>query len=345
MNLKTDYKDIFNKIEVGEITNLYLIYGKEKYLLDNFLKKIKDKYIEKNFEELNYIILKGERANFQKLKEAEETMPFMSDKKIIIVEDLNVLTGNKDGDLELEFLEFIKNIGKDSIVILNITEDSIDKRKKIFKEIAKCGVVLEFSKLEEKGLSNWIRKKLIGKKIREKEINQIIYNIGYMEKNSEISMYTLENELKKLLSYVGEREEITEDDIENSVSKSIYSTIFALVENIGIKNSKTIRKYNQLLESGTANQMILYMIIRQMRLMLGVVLYLEKGYTEKQIKEKMGIKFDFLLTKLIRQGKVLTKVKIVTGLEKLLEIDKKIKQTSLDEKILIEKFLVEMENM
>lgn len=344
MNLKTDYKDIFNKIEKGDIKNLYLIYGKEKYLLDIFLKKIKKKYIDKNFEELNCVVLKGERANLQKLKEAEETMPFMSEKKIIIVEDLNLLTG-KSSEQESEFIEFIEKIGKDSIVILNLKEDGIDRRKKVFKEIAKHGLILEFSKLDERELSSWIRKKLKDKSINEKEVNKIIYNIGYMEKDSEISMYTLENELEKLLSYVGERKEITDEDIENSITKSMYSTIFELVENIGVKDSGIITKYNQLLEAGTANQIIIYMLIRQLRLMLGVILYLEKGYREKQIKEKMGIKFDFIFTKLIRQGKALTKEKIFIGLEKLLEIDVKIKQTSLDETILVEKFLVEMENM
>ena len=48
-------------------------------------------------------------------------------------------------------------------------------------------------------------------------------------------MYTLKNELEKLISYVGEREEITIRDLEELTSSQTTNQIFVMLEAIAKK--------------------------------------------------------------------------------------------------------------
>ena len=52
-------KDLDKQISSGKIGNLYFFYGEEQFLLENKLKAIKSKIVEKDFEEFNYEKLDG----------------------------------------------------------------------------------------------------------------------------------------------------------------------------------------------------------------------------------------------------------------------------------------------
>ena len=62
-------------------------------------------------------------------------------------------------------------------------------------------------------------------------------------------MYTLKNELEKLISYVGEREEITIRDLEELTSSQTTNQIFVMLEAIARKQrEKVLTLYYDLIE-------------------------------------------------------------------------------------------------
>ena len=92
------YQDFTVNINKGRLKTLYLFYGEEDYLIDHTLKLLKDKYIDNSFETLNYQILEGKDIQFEDIHNACETLPFMSDKKIVVVKDLGIFSRKKRGE-------------------------------------------------------------------------------------------------------------------------------------------------------------------------------------------------------------------------------------------------------
>lgn len=83
------------------------------------------------------------------------------------------------------------------------------------------------------------------------------------------------------------------------------------------------------------------MITRQIRLMLGYKLYKNKGYGEGEIQDKLQIK-RYEYSKISSQSREFSISQLESILDKILILDKQLKTTSTDEKILMEMLIIEI---
>ncbi len=100
---------------------------------------------------------------------------------------------------------------------LVICEREFDKKKlKNIDFINKYGGVVEFSYLTPKQIEVWLEKSFesLGKRVLTKDA-------AYMARLCGSSLGANYAELQKLVTYVGERERITREDIEKCFSKSV----------------------------------------------------------------------------------------------------------------------------
>ena len=124
-----------------KLSSIYLLYGKETYLLENSLKKIKKLFGELK-EGLNYI--KIDNTNIGTLIQELQTPPFGFEKKMIVVKDTDLLKkqGKKKNQLVLDQIEKIVSFLDDNIDdikaqnILIFIEEDIEKNA-LYKEIEK----------------------------------------------------------------------------------------------------------------------------------------------------------------------------------------------------------------
>ena len=161
-------------------------------------------------------------------------------------------------------------------------------------------------------------------------------NTGYLEYESLISLYEVNNEIDKLVSYCMDSKKIQRDDIDNIMIISIENNIFKLVDYICEKrNDKAFEVLEEMLLNNTPEQYIIHMIVRQYRMLYQYILLCNKGYNLEKIMEKMKIK-KFVATKLSKLSKNLTLEKIEMYMYKFLDIDKKIKIGLIDKRVGLE---------
>ena len=147
-----------------------------------------------------------------------------------------------------------------------ISQPEVDKRSKAYKWIKKNGYVGEFLKKNqtEKILLKWIAGMLSKEKkqIRESDARFFLERVGD-------DMYQIKNETDKLISYMGDRTEITREDIEAISSGEVQNKIFELVSAIAGGNQKqALSYYNDLLLLKEPPMRILFLIVRQYRILL-----------------------------------------------------------------------------
>ena len=107
-----DYKDIIRNIKNKNFENIYLLYGREYYLIDNAIKNFKEN-LNESMIDFNLDVIDGKEIFLDQLLSSIEIIPFMDDKKIIIVKDFELLKGKRKNfskNNEKYFIDYLYNI-------------------------------------------------------------------------------------------------------------------------------------------------------------------------------------------------------------------------------------------
>ncbi|MFR4986878.1 MAG: DNA polymerase III subunit delta [Lachnospirales bacterium] len=325
-------KTLENHIKNKTFSNIYVIFGEEEYLKNIYEKKLISNIIDENFKMMNFDIFEGKNVNVSNIIDACDTMPFMSDYRIVILKNTGLIyDGKKDDTIKLE--NYLHTLPKTTILIF--IEEKIDKKLKIFKTISNMGTFHKIDILSENELVNWILNifKDNNKNISAKEAIYIIRNIGF-------NMEILLNEINKLISFKGSSTKITINDIDNICTKSIESKIFDLINFMSNKDmDNAIKIYKNLIVNKTSPFVILNMISRQFRIILQTKYLYNKNYSINNIVSELELR-DFIVKEAIKQSKNFSIKILLQAINECLEIDNNIKTGKIIDEIAIELLII-----
>lgn len=340
-----DHKKFIEIINENKLESSYLFIGDEEYLMNQAIQLLKSTYIDDNFETLNFTQIDGKDRDFDSLVNACETLPFMSSKKIVILKDIAEFFEDDNLNFRGDIYKYFDDLDNYLCLILLDNTTSLKKTTKIYRHFKKKGRVVEFTKLKGKDVNLWVENilKKHGLGMSYSNINYFVQQSSYLSRNLNYTLYDLENELLKIISYV-KKGEITKEIIDLVLTKSIDSNIFDLLGAINEGNSdRALRTFHEIYMTNEPIPKILVMISRQVRLILTYKLYREKGYTDGEILDKLNIK-SYEFSKISAQSRKFNIKKLEYSLEEILATDKKIKTTSGSEKLFMEMLIVNLCN-
>lgn len=340
------YKNLLKDIKEDNVSRVYLFWGREKYLINKGLEALKNRYLNnKSDESFNFNLFDSIKDDFDLILDSCETLPFMGEKRMVIVKAKELLSGNKnilDKENEERLVKYISNMPETTCLVF-IAGDKIDKRKKLVKEIKLNGKILEFVKLNRSALLKWIQKILSNneKKIKVEALNLLIDSLGYLERDSSITLYDVENELRKLCNYTADKSVIESIDIEKIMSKPLENNIFLLVDAVADKNGDlALNIFNQMLLTGEPEARILHMIVRQFKILNRVRLMVDRGYTALSIAPKIALP-QYIAKKYVKQANEFSANELLYILNRAVEAERKIKRGRMAAKLAIEILITE----
>ena len=340
-----NYREVINSIKKNEFKNVYLFYGEETYLIDDVLRRFKTKLIDPSLEQLNFTLFEDREANYKKIIDACETLPFMAEKRLVYLNGLDIFREKSDlfsKEEEKQFIEYIVKIPKSTVVIF-YGNSSIDGRKKIVKEIRKHGMVVEFGRLKEYELNRWIKSifKTLGKSIGAGELALFKSNLDYLGRNPSQNLLDVENEIKKLASYMDEKVDLEREHIDRVMGSNFHNDIFDLLNSIEKRNfSESIQRLNyMMLEKEEPLLKILATLGNQIKNILSSKLLLEEGYPDKEIVSKLEI-HPYVASKCISQSKQFTIGRLKELLNLFLDADIMIKSGAMNEVLVMEMLIL-----
>lgn len=311
------------------MNKIYLIYGNEEYFMKEHLDKIKHDY-----KDYDLVVFDMLTDNISTALEDALMGSLFSTNKLIICDNCYFLTGNKceiDHDID-DLIKYI-NIDSDNILVLIVNSESLDKRKKIVKELEGKSNVNVFNKLKDYELISFIKDycKNNGYKIDTDAIN--LFN----EKLTN-NLYIITSELDKLFLFKNCDKQITKMDVDNVTSKVINDNIFDLIDAIVKKNiDKSLELYDDLLLLNEEEIKLIVILANQFRLIYQVKEMYKSGYSEFDIAKMLDIHpYRIKLAKNIE-------IKENTALKYLRELatlDELIKTGEIDKRIGFEKFIL-----
>ncbi len=280
-----------------DLKHVYLLNGAETYYIDRGLEDILKKLF-KTPEDRNEGLIKldcDKKVDINEIISAIDTAPFFSDKNVILVKNANLFksktsdeeksTGKKDTSME-RLINSISNMIETNYVIFT-TKDTADKRKKIYKAISKVGIILDAEPLRAWTIDNWLNftLKMLHKKFDSSARQYFMEVISMLP---EISLYYLENELKKVSLYV-EGETITKKDLQLMMAELPEVSSFALIDAVTEKN---LQKSMYLLQSQMNEKkepVIIALLVRNIRLLMRAKFYMRQGIRGKALAAPLSL--------------------------------------------------------
>ena len=322
-------KELDNDIKTGKFKKAYLLFGEERYLINQYKDKLRAAIVDESTELMNLNIYDGQSVNVNDIISAADTAPFFSDYRLLLISDTGLFKdGRKDDTTKLA--EVIKESGE-GIVFLFFNE-KVDKRNALYKAVKKYGYCCELNGLKEREIISFITDYSKGR-LKGSTAAYFVRNIG-------TSLENLTGEYNKLIAYVGDGE-IKKEHIDTACSKSDEINIYDMVDAIGGKNTeKALDIYNNMLFAKNEPVAIMGMISRQFRLILKCkYLQMSKKYNYRQVAAELKMN-EFVAMKCCSQSKNFKLSTIMSAIEDCAKCDSDFRKGLIDIKLGVELIII-----
>lgn len=275
------FEQIITSIKSRDFKPIYLLMGDEPYYIDELTELLIGTVLPEEERDFNQTILYGMETDVKSVITLARSFPMMSEYQVVVVKEAQNLS--KIEELEV----YAKNPLHTTILILNYKNGSLDKRKKLYAEIDKHGVVFESKKIPEYKIpafiSSYVQTKGLG--IDQKSAQMLSDYLG-----NDLSKLT--NEIAKLLIAIplGQMRitaELIEENIGISKDFNNFELLKAIIE-------KDIFKVNQIADyfekNPKNNPMVMTMSVLFNFFSNLMVCYWAKNKTEQGIAAELGFR-------------------------------------------------------
>ena len=312
---------------------LYILYGTEPVIIKQKVDQIKK---ESGLDNLSWSYYDLENSNLKDIIEEANSGSLFSTKRGIYVENAYIFTGTTNKKLpeqDTKLLErYFDTMNEDTILVFSVFKEKLDVRKKITKKIQEVGKAIN---LNVKNNDVSIIKDMF------KPCNISFDNCVYFKNRIGNDLGILNQEAKKILVFKENKGEVTKEDIVNLTTSNVDMDLFHLLDNIVSDNKKAaLESFEEMLKHGEEPFVIIINLANQFRIFYQVKTLFEKGYNGKSIAEYLKI-HPFRVKKALERRQQFDSKQLLSYLDKLADLDFKIKSGGIDKKIGLELFILD----
>lgn len=336
------FKRIGKELKQHNLKNVLLFYGREDFLIEWAVSALLEEYVNTACMEMDFSRLDGSVVTPDQIRSNCETLPFLSEKRVVLISEFKLLEGAKvkgfDEAEEKSLADYIKNLPESCLLVM--TAENADKRKKLFKTISECGSSYDFCKLDEKALKSFIEKRFreAGKLIKPSVIAELISASGYFDKETDYTLYHFVNDLKKIIAH-NDGPEIRLEDVTDTVSGNLDSNVFNMVDAISRdRKDEAFQLLHNLLTSGEKEYKLLALICSQFETILSVKEMKEEGKSFQDMRNILAI-HEFRIKRAAMFAEKYSLSHLRRVLQNAYEIDKNIKTGLLESTLALEMFI------
>ena len=243
-----EVKQLVIDIKNKNLKPIYLLMGEEAYYIDKISDFIEKTVLTEEERGFNQMVLYGRDVTVEDIVSNAKRYPMMAERQVVIVKEAQDLARTID-----QLAAYAKNPQPTTVLVICYKYKKVDKRKAVYKEIKKSGVVFESKKLYENQVPDWISRVLSpkGYSITPKASQMLVEFLG-------TDLSKLSNELDKLQIVLPRDTQITPDHIEENIGISKDYNNFELRKAVGSKNTaQAFKIVHYFAENPKDNPMVL----------------------------------------------------------------------------------------
>lgn len=319
-------KNIKAHIKENRYSSMYLLYGTEDYLKKIYRNKLKAGLLGGS-DEMNYTYFEGDKCDTNELTAIASTLPFFSDRRLIVVEDSGFFKKQND------IADYIPELPESTILVF--VEKEVDKRSRLFKAVKTKGYICEINSMKPDDLKHFVISILSKdkKQMSEAAVQHFLKTVGS-------DMQTILNELEKLICYCIHTDIIGEREIDLICTEQIENKVFVMMEAIGNKKIElAMSLYYNLMALKEKPLVILYLIIRHFNKLMQIQELRQMGMSDRDLSGKAGVP-PFSVSAYLRQTKNFTMDQMKEAIIYGTELEEGVKTGRIEEQIALEIMIV-----
>lgn len=325
-----DFKLTLAALEKGEFAPLYILYGSQTYLRNQYRDRIA-RTILGDGDQMNLSVFRDDAFDILEVMDLARTLPFFSENRVIILENTGLLrpakgrkkeedekdekdseekpAGQDDsepGDADkggkgaetgsaAQLADFLMEMPSSTHII--VAEDQVDMRSKLCRYAEKNGRIACCETPEQDVMISWVRKtfnRKYGLMIAPPVIRSLLERTGD-------DMNHIYSEMEKIGAFCLGRSEVTIADLDAVCTVVLRDRIFELIDAIiGRRREQAVAIYLEMVAQQTVPAQILALMIRQLNQLLQARELLQKnGFDEAGTAQMLGVQ-PFVVKKIRR---------------------------------------------
>ncbi|MBF0648761.1 DNA polymerase III subunit delta [Dysgonomonas sp. GY75] len=275
------FEQIIADIKARKFKPVYLLMGDEPYYIDEITDMLVSTVLPEEEKDFNQTIRYGMETDVASVITMARSFPMMSDYQLIVIKEAQNLS--KIEELEV----YAKNPLHTTVLVLNYKNGTLDKRKKLYAEIDKNGIVFESKKIPEYKIpafiSSYMQQK--GLTIDAKSAQMLSDYLG-----NDLSKLT--NEVAKLLIAMPKGQvQITPNLIEENIGISKDFNNFELLKAVIEKNTFKVNQIADYFEKNPKNNPLIVTLVVLFNFFSNLMIcYWAKNKTEQGIAAELGFR-------------------------------------------------------
>lgn len=330
---KLNYSAELRKLRDSGPERLYLLWGPEDYLREQYLGQLKKICLPEGEDSFSYKRINGPELDMHELRMAVDAMPFMTERSFVELRGVDI-NKVKDADAAAKILTDIPDYC--TVAFVQSAQYEPDGRLKLIKAIRANGHDMKFTQQSQGQLVDWITRRFAaaGKSADTEAVQRLIFISGDL-------MSRLIPEIEKVAAYAkGER--VTVDDVEAVANHIPEAVVFSLSDHIAARRYESAAQTLAELLADKNNEpiMLLALLGAQMRKLYAARLAQEGGLGLKYIMDTCNTKYEFLAKNLAASARGFTLPQLRRAVELCAEADYMMKSSSQDDDELLKEVVM-----
>jgi DNA polymerase III subunit delta len=256
---------------ISELKNVYYIYGDEELLVEEALKRLKKLLSAEVDADFNMEVLSATDAGAERIVDSAETIPLLSDRRLVIARDASALS-RKEQETLCAYLDR-PNPATTLVLVARVPgagephDANVIKRVEsspLFKKAASVGETLKFTmgRGRRQKLEEWVAEqfKKRGKRIETPAREVLVEKVGR-------ELRDLEDAIERVCLFAADSELIGTAEVKQVVAPAAEQGVFELVDSVADRRRDvSLYLVNRLLRQGESPQRLFGLLLRQFRL-------------------------------------------------------------------------------
>jgi len=310
-----------------------VLHGEDEYSSSEVLAKIRASAGPPEVRDPNTTVFEGRSFKLTDVIGAAQVVPFMADRRVVIVNGVLERMQKRDKSLGDEWRNLADSLSElpATTELVFVEQVSLRDNGLALKSVGPSARIQEFRRKRRAELEAWVRDRFVqyGASPTRDAVARIAWLAG-----SDTRL--LDQEIKKLALYAGDQE-VTQQDVDLMVTDAREASIFAAVDAVLERRpAVAMRLLYSLLSGGSSVQSVLSMLARQVRLLILTIELRQQGVYPDELGKRIGLTNQYALDKTLRQSENFDTDHLANILRRLLAADLAIKQGEMDERLAIE---------
>jgi DNA polymerase-3 subunit delta len=314
---------------LAELKPVYLIWGKEELLLTQGVQRLRDRVAEVADLDFNYDVFDGESAEVGAIISAANTLPFASERRLIIVKNVDKMAAASHAELAA----YAANPAPTACLVL--VAAGVSRTGKLFKAVDALGGAAEYRAPKRNDYPSWVVSHFSskGRELSSDGAEALVRAVGR-------DLRRLDVEAEKIIAFIGDRTRVSREDVEAVVSETAPTSVFEFLDAIGARESASaLGLLADLLDGGESVIGMHAMAVRHVRTLLSVRALLDRDAGQHEIAGQIKAA-DWQVRNYARQARRFEESELVGALLAATDSEMSMKTGAEDPRVALERWII-----